>query len=247
VIRLEHIYKSYKKNQVLKNINLSVDKGEVVTLIGPSGAGKTTLLRLLNWLEVPDSGRVTIGDASIDAAHYSKADVRHLRSRSSMVFQHYNLFKNRTVLENVTDSLIVVKKLDKSAANEKATELLKRVGMSEKLNEYPANLSGGQQQRVGIARALAVDPQVMLFDEPTSALDPEWVGEILQIIKEIAAQGMTMILVSHEMRFVRSVASRIIFLESGELVEDSTPRDLFTKNTNRRTQAFLHKLDYEVN
>lgn len=245
MIQLEKISKSFKNTQVLKNINLTINQGEVVTLIGPSGAGKTTLLRLLNWLEVPDSGRITVGDAAIDASKYSKHDVRRLRGQSSMVFQHYNLFKNRTVLENVTESLVIVSKLKQKEAEEKAEALLKKVGMGDKLHDYPANLSGGQQQRVGIARALAVDPKVMLFDEPTSALDPEWVGEILHLIKQIAAQGMTMILVSHEMRFVRSVASRIIFLENGELVEDSNPKELFENSKSVRTQAFLQKLTYE--
>nr|WP_283163453.1 amino acid ABC transporter ATP-binding protein [Sporolactobacillus mangiferae] len=242
---MENIYKSYKNNRVLSNINLTVNKGEVVTLIGPSGAGKTTLLRLLNWLEVPDSGKISIGSATIDASKYTKQEIRRLRSQSSMVFQHYNLFKNRTVIENVADSLIVVSKMKKKDADEKAEDLLRKVGMADKLQDYPANLSGGQRQRVGIARALAVDPKVMLFDEPTSALDPEWVGEILHLIKKIAAEGMTMILVSHEMRFVRSVATRIIFLENGELVEDSNPKDLFENSRNVRTQAFLHKLTYE--
>ncbi|MCL1632739.1 amino acid ABC transporter ATP-binding protein [Sporolactobacillus sp. CPB3-1] len=245
MIQLENIYKSYKNNRVLSNINLTVNKGEVVTLIGPSGAGKTTLLRLLNWLEVPDSGKISIGSATIDASKYTKQEIRRLRSQSSMVFQHYNLFKNRTVIENVADSLIVVSKMKKKDADEKAEDLLRKVGMADKLQDYPANLSGGQRQRVGIARALAVDPKVMLFDEPTSALDPEWVGEILHLIKKIAAEGMTMILVSHEMRFVRSVATRIIFLENGELVEDSNPKDLFENSRNVRTQAFLHKLTYE--
>ncbi|BBN97656.1 amino acid ABC transporter ATP-binding protein [Sporolactobacillus terrae] len=245
MIQLENVSKSFKGTQVLKNINLTINQGEVVTLIGPSGAGKTTLLRLLNWLEVPDSGRITIGDAAIDAAKFSKQDVRCLRGQSSMVFQHYNLFKNKTVLENVTESLIVVSRIKPSEAKEKAVRLLDRVGMGHKLHDYPSNLSGGQQQRVGIARALAVDPKVMLFDEPTSALDPEWVGEILHVIKQIAAQGMTMILVSHEMRFVRSVASRIIFLENGELVEDSKPKELFENSKSVRTQAFLQKLTYE--
>ncbi|MCO7124305.1 amino acid ABC transporter ATP-binding protein [Sporolactobacillus shoreicorticis] len=245
MIQLDNVSKSFEGTQVLKNINLTINQGEVVTLIGPSGAGKTTLLRLLNWLEVPDSGRITVGEVTIDASKYSKHDVRRLRGQSSMVFQHYNLFKNKTVLENVTESLVIVSKLKQKEAEEKAEALLKKVGMGDKLHDYPANLSGGQQQRVGIARALAVDPKVMLFDEPTSALDPEWVGEILHLIKQIAAQGMTMILVSHEMRFVRSVASRIIFLEHGELVEDSNPKDLFENSKSVRTQAFLQKLTYE--
>jgi ABC-type polar amino acid transport system ATPase subunit len=241
VIRLEHISKTFGKNHVLQDVNLSVGRREIVAIIGPSGAGKTTLLRTLNWLERPDTGIVTIGDARVDAAAVKKSDVYRLRSKSSMVFQHYNLFKNKTVLQNVTESLLVVKKQPKAQAGEKAMAILSSIGLADKVGEYPSRLSGGQQQRAGIARALAVDPDVMLFDEPTSALDPEWVSEVLEVIKRIAQAGMTMILVSHEMLFVREVASRVIFLDGGAPVEDGTPDEIFARPRQERTRQFLMK------
>jgi ABC-type polar amino acid transport system ATPase subunit len=238
---LEHISKSFGANQVLRNISLSINKGEIVSIIGPSGAGKTTLLRTLNWLEKPDAGIVTIADASVNTAAVKQADIHRLRSKSSMVFQHYNLFKNKTVLQNVTESLVVVKKQPKPQADEKAMQILSSIGLADKAGEYPSRLSGGQQQRVGIARALAVDPEVMLFDEPTSALDPEWISEVLDEIKRIALAGMTMILVSHEMRFVRDVSSRVIFLDAGVLVEDGTPEQVFNHPSQERTRQFFMK------
>jgi ABC-type polar amino acid transport system ATPase subunit len=246
MIRLEHISKSFGNNPVLRDISLSINKGEIVSIIGPSGAGKTTLLRTFNWLEQPDTGRVTIADAMVDAASIKKSDVYRLRSKSSMVFQHYNLFKNKTALQNVTESLIVVKKQSKAEAEEKARVILSSIGLADKADEYPSRLSGGQQQRVGIARALAVDPEVMLFDEPTSALDPEWVSEVLEVIKRIAFAGMTMVLVSHEMRFVREVSSRVIFLDAGIPVEDGTPEEMFTRPRQERARQFFTKnRDYE--
>jgi ABC-type polar amino acid transport system ATPase subunit len=238
---LEHISKSFGDNQVLHDISLSINKGEIVSIIGPSGAGKTTLLRTLNWLEKPDTGIVSIADASVNAAAAKQADIHQLRSKSSMVFQHYNLFKNKTVLQNVTESLVVVKKQPKSLSDEKAMGILLSIGLADKANEYPSRLSGGQQQRVGIARALAVDPEVMLFDEPTSALDPEWISEVLDVIKRIALGGMTMILVSHEMRFVRDVSSRVIFLDGGILVEDGEPEQVFNHPRQERTRQFFMK------
>ena len=241
MIRLEHISKSFGGNPVLHDISLSIDKGEIVSIIGPSGAGKTTLLRMFNWLEKPDAGRVVIADAAVDAAAAKKSDISRLRSKSSMVFQHYNLFKNKTVLHNVTENLVVVKKQPAAQAEEKARGILSSIGLEDKANEYPSRLSGGQQQRVGIARALAVDPAVMLFDEPTSALDPEWVAEVLEVIKRIALGGMTMILVSHEMRFVRDVSSRVIFLHGGILVEDGTPEEIFIRPRQERTRQFFMK------
>jgi ABC-type polar amino acid transport system ATPase subunit len=241
VIRLEHISKSFGGNPVLRDVNLSVSKREIVSIIGPSGAGKTTLLRTFNWLENPDTGVITIADATVNAAAVKKGDVYRLRSKSSMVFQHYNLFKNKTVLQNVTESLIAVKKQPKAQAEEKAMGILSSIGLADKAGEYPSRLSGGQQQRAGIARALAVDPEVMLFDEPTSALDPEWVSEVLDVIKRIAAAGMTMILVSHEMRFVREVSSRVIFFDAGSLVEDGTPEEIFTRPRQERARQFLAK------
>ncbi|MDR2633290.1 MAG: amino acid ABC transporter ATP-binding protein [Treponema sp.] len=241
MIRLEHISKSFGGNQVLRDVSLSITKGEIVSIIGPSGAGKTTLLRTFNWLEKPDSGSISIDDVRVNAAAVKKRDVYRLRSKSSMVFQHYNLFKNKTVLQNVTESLIVVKKQPKALAKEKAMTILSSIGLVDKADEYPSRLSGGQQQRAGIARALAVDPAVMLFDEPTSALDPEWVSEVLEVIKRIALAGMTMILVSHEMLFVREVSSRVIFFDAGIQVEDGTPEEIFSHPRQERTRQFFMK------
>ena len=239
IVEVRGLCKAFGDNQVLKNLDFQIEKGEVVTLIGPSGGGKTTLLRSLNWLNVPDAGRVTIDGATIEAGKENKQQIRALREKTSMVFQHSNLWKNKTALENITEGLIRVQKMPKVQAVEKAEHLLERVGLIEKRDEYPVRLSGGQQQRVGIARALAAEPQVMLFDEPTSALDPEWIGGVLDVMKEIAADGMTMIVVSHEMRFVKNVASRILFLEGGQIVEDNTPEKLFNNPENERTRAFL--------
>lgn len=239
IVEVRGLCKAFGDNQVLKNLDFQIEKGEVVTLIGPSGGGKTTLLRSLNWLNVPDAGRVTIDGVTIEAGKENKQQIRELREKTSMVFQHYNLWKNKTALENITEGLIRVQKMPKVQAVEKAEHLLERVGLIEKRDEYPVRLSGGQQQRIGIARALAAEPQVMLFDEPTSALDPEWIGGVLDVMKEIAADGMTMIVVSHEMRFVKNVASRILFLEGGQIVEDNTPEKLFNNPENERTRAFL--------
>lgn len=239
IVEVKGLCKAFGDTQVLKNLDFQIEKGEVVTLIGPSGGGKTTLLRSLNWLNVPDAGKITIDGVTIEAGKENKQQIRELREKTSMVFQHYNLWKNKTALENITEGLIRVQKMPKAQAVEKAEHLLERVGLIEKRDEYPVRLSGGQQQRVGIARALAVEPQVMLFDEPTSALDPEWIGGVLDVMKEIAADGMTMIVVSHEMRFVKNVASRILFLEGGQIVEDNTPERLFNNPENERTRAFL--------
>jgi len=227
MIDVKGLKKSFGDNHVLRGVDLKVKKGEIVTMIGPSGAGKTTLLRSLNWLDAPDEGTIRIEDAEIDAARAGKKAVKRLRSKTAMVFQHYNLFNNKTALENVTESLIMVKKLSKEAANTRGKQLLDRVGLSDKYNAYPSFLSGGQQQRVGIARALAVDPRVILFDEPTSALDPEWVNEVLTVMTEIAREGMTMVVVSHEMRFVRDVSTRVLLLDEGQILEDGTPEQVF--------------------
>lgn len=239
MIQIKGVKKSFGDNQVLNGIDLSIKKGEIVTMIGPSGAGKTTLLRSLNWLDPPDEGIITIGGASIDAAAASKKAISGIRSKSAMVFQHYNLFANKTVLQNVTESLITVKKIPKKEAIERGKELLNRVGLFDKADAYPSFLSGGQQQRVGIARALAVEPEVILFDEPTSALDPEWVGEVLAVMNEIAKEGMTMIVVSHEMRFVRSVSTRVVLLDQGKILEDGTPEQVFTNPRHERAKQFL--------
>ncbi len=239
MIEIRGLKKSYGKNEILSGIDFHVDKGEIVTLIGPSGAGKTTLLRTLNWLDAPQAGTIRIDDVTIDAGHVTKKDVHALRNKSAMVFQHYNLFANKTALQNVTESLRVVKKIDRDAADKKGLELLDRVGLADKADSYPAFLSGGQQQRVGIARALAVDPSVILFDEPTSALDPEWVSEVLAVMSRIARDGMTMIVVSHEMRFVRKLATKVAILDGGQIIEEGKPEQVFSAPKQERTRQFL--------
>ncbi|MRJ45980.1 amino acid ABC transporter ATP-binding protein [Fundicoccus ignavus] len=242
MIQLKQLSKSFGQQEVLKELDLSIAKGEVVALIGKSGAGKSTLLRTINWLDKPTQGTIQIGQDKIDAVGFTQEDVRKIRSYSSMVFQHYNLFKNKTVLENVMEHLVVVKRLSREEARDKAIAVLTRVGMSHKLNDFPSRLSGGQQQRVGIARALASDPDIMLFDEPTSALDPEWVIEILEVIRDIAQDGITMVIVSHEMNFVKKVASRVIFLDGGRIVEDAAPDEMFLEPKHERTKRFLNRL-----
>ena len=239
MIKITNLKKSYGDHNVLDGVDFEVKKGEIVTLIGPSGAGKTTLLRTINWLDAPQSGIIEVDGIRVDAAHVTKHDIHNLRSKTAMVFQHYNLFANKTALENVTESLVYFQKINKASARKKGLELLDRVGLADKADAYPAFLSGGQQQRVGIARALAVEPKVILFDEPTSALDPEWVGEVLGVMNEIAKDGMTMIVVSHEMRFVRSVATKVAFLDGGKIIEEGTPDEIFLNPKNERTNQFL--------
>ena len=242
LVKVEHLYKEFDENtKVLEDINLTINKNEVIAILGPSGTGKSTLLRCLNYLTVPTKGKITIGDVTVDAQNHTKKDVIELRKHSSMVFQGYNLFKNKTALENVMEALTVVQKKSKAEAEKIALELLDKVGMSERKDFYPSKLSGGQQQRVGIARALAVNPNVVLFDEPTSALDPELVGEVLETIREIAKAGNTMLIVSHEMNFVKNVATKVIFMESGKIVEMGTPQQVFVNPKNERTRDFLIK------
>ena len=229
LVKVEHLYKEFDENtKVLEDINLTINKNEVIAILGPSGTGKSTLLRCLNYLTVPTKGKITIGDVTVDAQNHTKKDVIELRKHSSMVFQGYNLFKNKTALENVME------------AEKIALELLDKVGMSERKDFYPSKLSGGQQQRVGIARALAVNPNVVLFDEPTSALDPELVGEVLNTIKSLAEEGTTMILVTHEIGFAREVASRILFMDGGRIAADGRPEEIIDHPENQRLQQFLN-------
>ncbi|MBM7652366.1 amino acid ABC transporter ATP-binding protein [Neobacillus cucumis] len=242
MIILKEIQKTFNKLPVLKGINLKINRGEVVTILGPSGSGKTTLLRCLNFLEKPDAGIVQIGNIQINAEKAKKKDMLSIRKQSAMVFQHYNLFAHKTVLENVMEGLIVVKKVKKKDARVVSEQVLEKVGLSDKLHFYPSQLSGGQQQRVGIARALALNPEVILFDEPTSALDPELVGEVLSVIKEIAQEGITMVVVTHEMSFAREVSDRVLFMDGGVIVEEGTPLEIFNAPKEDRTRRFLQRI-----
>ncbi len=239
MLKISHLHKSFSDNPVLKDISLEIAQGQVVAIIGPSGSGKSTLLRCINLLEKPESGTLDIAGTVVDAKKFTRQQETALRAHTGMVFQHYNLFKNKTALENITEALIVGKKIPKAQANETGMALLERVGLREKADSYPAMLSGGQQQRVAIARALAVKPKVILFDEPTSALDPELVNEVLQVIRSIVDHETTLILVTHEMSFAKDVADRVIFMADGVIVEDNTAEQLFTQPQHERTRKFL--------
>lgn len=241
MLSLRNLNLSFGDNQVLDDINLEVEKGEVVTLIGPSGTGKTSLLRCINLLEKPDNGFITLGDLDYDFSTINKKETLNLRRKTAMVFQQYNLFKNKTAIENVMDAQMVVQKKSKKEAYEKSMEELKRVGLESKVDSYPNQLSGGQQQRVSIARALAVEPEVILFDEPTSALDPELVGEVLKSIEEVANSGMTIILVTHEMSFAEDISDKVVFMDRGRVAEAGRPQEIFKQSENARTQQFLNK------
>lgn len=239
VIKIEHVKKSFGDLEVLKDISMEIGKGEVVAILGPSGSGKSTLLRCMNLLEQPTGGRILVNGVCITD---KGVNIGEIRKNVGMVFQHFNLFNNMTVMKNMIYAPMVVNKLKKSQAEEKAWELLCRVGMEEKANEYPSRLSGGQKQRVAIARALAMEPEVLLFDEPTSALDPEMVKEVLDVIKDLTTTGITMAIVTHEMGFAREVADRICFLDGGYLIEDTTPQEFFTNPKSDRAKKFLEKI-----
>jgi arginine/lysine/histidine transport system ATP-binding protein len=239
VIKIEDLHKSFGKVEVLRGITTTIKQGEVVAIIGPSGSGKSTLLRCLNLLEEPTRGRIWIGDQEITD---KKTNIMKVRQHVGMVFQHFHLFPHMTVLENVAYAPIKVKGMTKAEAEAKGIELLKKVGLEQKANEYPSRLSGGQKQRVAIARALAMSPDVMLFDEPTSALDPEMVKEVLEVMKSLAHTGMTMAIVTHEMGFAREAADRVLFLDGGQLVEDAPPQEFFASPKSKRAQEFLEKM-----
>lgn len=249
IIRTEHLYKSFGSLEVLKDINLAVQKGEVICIIGPSGAGKSTYLRSLNQLEKITSGKIFIKDELFlhrehnHTIHHVDSDTQKaMLLEMGMVFQRFNLFPHKTVLENVMISQVLVRKKTKEAARKLATEIIDRVGLSDKLDVYPSKLSGGQQQRVAIARALAMEPEIMLFDEPTSALDPELVGEVLNVMKGLAKQGMTMLVVTHEMGFAREVADRVVFMADGMILEEGTPKELFDHPKNEKAINFLRSV-----
>ena len=243
MIRYENVHKVFGTVDVLKGISFEIPTGKVVCILGPSGSGKTTLLRCTNYLETPTQGIITVGDKSIDALHHTKKDIQEIRKHSTMVFQNYNLFRNKNALENVMAGLTIVQKKDKKEAREIAEHYLGIVGMGDRMDYYPSQLSGGQQQRVGIARALALQPHAILFDEPTAALDPELVGEVLSTMKTVAQTGITMAVVTHEMGFAREVADRVVFMDGGVVVEEGIPQEVFDHPQNPRTKQFLRAVN----
>ena len=239
MLEINDIHKSFGDLEILKGINISVEKGDVIAILGPSGSGKTTLLRCINFLETADSGTMTFDGETFDLSHVSKKDIMHLRKKTAFVFQNYNLFQNKTALQNVTEGLIVGRKMPKAQAIEIGHKMLKKVGMEDRCDHYPHQLSGGQQQRVAIARALATNPEIIYFDEPTSALDPELIGEVLSVMKQLAVEGMTMLVVTHEMGFARNVSNKVVFMEGGSIVESGSSEDFFLHPKEDRTREFL--------
>ena len=239
MIEVKNLQKTFGDNDVLCGINASIQQGEKIAIIGPSGSGKSTFLRCLNLLEQPTGGEIWVDGVKITAP---KCNIDQVRQKMGMVFQHFNLFPHLTILGNITLAPVQLKLMTKEEAEQKAYELLERIGLKEKAEDYPAMLSGGQQQRVAIVRALAMNPEVMLFDEPTSALDPEMVGEVLDVIKELADEGMTMVIVTHEMGFAREVATRVMFVDEGVIKEENTPQEFFSNPQNPRLQEFLSKV-----
>lgn len=242
MLKVNQIHKSYGEQEVLCGINLDVEKGDVVAILGSSGSGKTTLLRCLNFLERADSGELIFDGESFDLHKCSKKDIARIRRKTAFVFQNYNLFLNKTVLQNVTEGLITVRKMKKNEAEELAKEALKKVGMDNKLDSYPNQLSGGQQQRVAIARGLVTQPEIIYFDEPTSALDPELIGEVLAVMKKLADEGMTMLVVTHEMGFARDVSNKVLFMENGVVVESGASKDFFESPKEARSREFIRTL-----
>lgn len=239
MIRVKDLKKTFGDNQVLRGINYEIDKGEKIVLVGPSGCGKSTFLRCMNLLEVPTSGEIWMDDVQVNSPH---TDINKVRQKMGMVFQHFNLFHNLTIMNNIILAPTRLGIMSKEEAQEKALQLLRRVNLEDKADVYPYSLSGGQQQRIAICRALAMNPEVMLFDEPTSALDPEMVGEVLQVMTELAESGMTMVVVTHEMAFARQVASKVIFIDEGVIKEENTPEEFFAHPKNQRLQDFLSKV-----
>lgn len=245
-MQVRNIHKRFGKNEVLKGIDMDVNKGEVVVLLGPSGSGKTTFLRCLNFLEQADQGQVILAGVETDVASAKKKEILQHQRKTAMVFQNYALFLNKTAKDNIMLPLLLTQKKSKAEAEKIALELLERVGLSDRADFYPSQMSGGQQQRIGIARALALNPEVILFDEPTSALDPELVGQTLSLMRDIAKTGATMVLVTHEMKFAYEVADKVIFMENGNIVEQGTPKEIFEQPKEERTQAFLSRFTSQL-
>ena len=246
IIEIKNLHKYFGKNKVLKGIDLDIKKGDVVVILGPSGSGKTTLLRTLNHLEKADKGQLTLDGNTYDLAKIQQKEILELRKKTAFVFQNYNLFANKTAIENILEGLVIARKIPKKEAIKIAEEALAKVGLLDRRDAYPSQLSGGQQQRIGIARAIAVKPDVIFFDEPTSALDPELIGDVLTVMKELAAEGVTMIVVTHEMSFARDVANHILFMEDGRIIEEGHPQDFFTRPKEERTKQFLTRIIPEL-
>lgn len=247
MLEVKNVQKSFGNNQVLRGVDLKVNKGDIIVILGPSGSGKTTFLRCLNFLERADHGSMEFEDINTELKSASKATVNKIRKKTAFVFQNYNLFQNKTALQNVMEGLVIARKVPKKEAEDIAKKALDKVGLSDRYNYYPSQLSGGQQQRVGIARAIAVNPEVLLFDEPTSALDPELIGEVLAVMKRLAQEGATMIVVTHEMSFAQEVATKVIFMDGGVVVEEGSAEEIFTHPKEERTSQFLHRVlrDYD--
>ena len=250
MLKVSNVRKSFGKNEILKGVDLTVEKGDVVVILGPSGSGKTTLLRTIDFLETADDGQLEFDEIKTSLAHAHKKTILNVRRKTGFVYQNYNLFTNKTALENVMEGLVTARKVPKEEARTIAEKALEKVGLLERKDFYPSQLSGGQQQRVGIARAIAPNPDVVLFDEPTSALDPELVGEVLGVIKELAKEGTTMIVVTHEMSFAEEVASQVVFMDGGIVVEKGSSRDIFNNPKEERTRQFLQRvlrrIEYEI-
>ena len=242
MLEVKNVKKSFGGLQVLKGVSLSVNKGDVVAILGPSGSGKTTLLRCMNFLEMADEGQMTFDGEDFSMHSIPRRDIARLRKKTAFVFQNYNLFRNKTALQNVTEGLIIARRMPKAQAQEIGRQALDKVGLSDRYDYYPSQLSGGQQQRVAIARALATNPEIIYFDEPTSALDPELTGEVLDVMRQLAAEGMTMLVVTHEMGFARDVSSHVIFMEDGRIVESAPSAQFFTAPRQERTRAFLSRI-----
>jgi len=245
ILELKNLHKSFGNLEVLKGIDLSVNKGDVISIIGSSGSGKTTLLRCLNFLEKADEGELVFDGQTYDLKKMHKKQINEIRKKTGFVFQNYNLFRNKNVLQNVTEGLIVARKIKKEQAEKSAVQMLKKVGMEDRAGYFPHQLSGGQQQRVAIARALATNPKIIYFDEPTSALDPELTGEVLQVMKNLAEEGLTMIVVTHEMNFAKNVSDKIVFMSDGIIEEEGSPEQLFNNPQSEKTKAFLNKSSQE--